>query len=275
MNAGAIDGAGRIERAIRAARAAGRPALAAFLTGGHPDRERFLALLPRVAAIADVVEIGVPFSDPMADGATIQRASRVALERGATPRGLLTDLAALAPRPAAPLVLMSYLNPLLALGLDALPGALAGAGVAGVIVPDLPLEESVELRAALAAAGVALVGMVTPVTPDARLRAIGAASRGFTYAVTMTGTTGGSAAARDGLAAYLDRARAASAAPLMAGFGIRDAAQVAALEPHADGVIVGSALIEEIDAGRDPVAFLSTLTTTSARTARIPEEESR
>jgi tryptophan synthase alpha chain len=101
--------------------------------------------------------------------------------------------------------------------------------------------------------------MVTPVTPPERLRRIGAASRGFTYAVTVTGTTGGPAAARDGLASYLDRARAASGVPLLAGFGIRDARQVAALAGHADGFIVGSALIEEIEAGRDPAAFLAAL----------------
>jgi tryptophan synthase alpha chain len=276
-------GAARIERAIRARSAAGRPAMVAFLTGGFPDRDSFLALLPRVAAVADVVEIGVPFSDPMADGATIQRASRIALERGATLRGLLAALEALEPRPAAPLVLMSYLNPLLALasapgtGLAAIGPALARAGIAGAIVPDLPLEESDALRAALSDAGVALVGMVTPVTPAERLRSIGAASAGFTYAVTMTGTTGGyaaggarggSAATRDDLAAYLDRARVASAAPLCAGFGIRDAAQVAALAGHADGFIVGSALIEEIESGRDPIAFLAALAAASKEDSR-------
>jgi len=267
-------GAVRLEQAIRARRAAGRPALAAFLTAGHPDRGRFLALLPRVAAAADVVEVGVPFSDPMADGATIQRASRVALAAGVTLGWILEALGGLVPRPAAPLVLMSYLNPLLAFGLDRLPGALDRAGVSGVIVPDLPLEESDGLRVALAPAGVALIGMVTPVTPADRLRRIGGASRGFTYAVAMTGTTGGDSGARDGLADYLDRARAASAAPLLAGFGIRSAAQVAALDPHVDGVIVGSALIEAIESGRDPVTFLATLAG-RAGPPTVATEESR
>jgi tryptophan synthase alpha chain len=154
---------------------------------------------------------------------------------------------------------MSYLNPLLAFGLGPLPGAAGAAGISGVIVPDLPLEESGALRSVLTPAGIALIGMVTPVTPPERLQRIGAASQGFTYAVTMTGTTGGRAAARDGLACYLDRARAASAVPLLAGFGIRDALQVAALTGHADGFIVGSALIEAIEAGRDPAAFLCAL----------------
>ena len=252
-------GGSRLAEAIRGDAQAPRLALAAFLTAGFPDRERFLGLLPAVAAVADVVELGVPFSDPMADGTTIQRASRAALAAGTTLRWILDALAALAPRPGAPLVLMSYLNPLLAFGLERLPRAAVAAGVSGVIVPDLPLEESVALRSALDPAGIALIGMVTPVTPPERLQRIGAASQGFTYAVTMTGTTGGLASARDGLASYLDRARAASAVPLLAGFGIRDARQVAALSGHADGFIVGSALIEAIEAGRDPAAFLAAL----------------
>ena len=252
-------GGARLAEAIRGHGHASRLALAAFLTAGFPDRERFLGLLPAVAAVADVVELGVPFSDPMADGTTIQRASRAALAAGTTLRWILDALAALAPRPGAPLVLMSYLNPLLAFGLERLPCAAVAAGISGVIVPDLPLEESVALRSALDPAGIALIGMVTPVTPPERLQRIGAASQGFTYAVTMTGTTGGLASARDGLASYLDRARAASAVPLLAGFGIRDARQVAALAGHADGFIVGSALIEAIEAGRDPAAFLAAL----------------
>jgi tryptophan synthase alpha chain len=258
-------GGGRLAEAIRGNAQEPRLALAAFLTAGFPDRERFLGLLPSVAAAADVIEVGVPFSDPMADGATIQRASRTALAAGTTLHWIFEVLAALAPRPRAPLVLMSYLNPLLAFGLDQIPGAALDAGISGVIVPDLPLEESATLRSVLAPAGIALIGMVTPVTPPERLQLIGAASQGFTYAVTMTGTTGGLATASDalhessGLASYLDRARAASAVPLLAGFGIRDARQVAALTGHADGFIVGSALIEAIEAGRDPAAFLGAL----------------
>lgn len=271
-------GGSRLAEAIRGDGHAPRLALAAFLTAGFPDRERFLGLLPAVAAAADVVEVGVPFSDPMADGATIQRASRTALAAGTTLRWILEALAALTPRPGAPLVLMSYLNPLLAFGLDRLPRAAVAAGISGVIVPDLPLEESMALRSVLSPAGIASIGMVTPVTPPERLRRIGAASQGFTYAVTVTGTTGGPAPARaalhgsSGLAQYLDRARAASAVPLLAGFGIRDARQVAALTGHADGFIVGSALIEAIEAGRDPAAFLAALRAGSTLSPRNPQE---
>ena len=257
--AAARTGRERLEAALREPGRSNRLALAAFLTAGFPDRERFPALLDSVAAVADVVEIGVPFSDPMADGVTIQRASREALAAGVSLRWILALLAARPARAGTPIVLMSYLNPLLALGLDRLPGAAADAGVAGLIVPDLPLEESDALRAALTPAGIALVQMVTPVTPPDRLERIGAASEGFTYAVTVTGTTGGSVAADGDVGRYLDRARAASRVPLMAGFGIRDAAQVRALAGRADGVIVGSALIEAIEAGRDPADFLRRL----------------
>jgi tryptophan synthase alpha chain len=243
-------GAG-IAGTIRAAAAGGAPALVGFLTAGFPERESFAVQLASLASAADVVEIGVPFSDPMADGATIQRSSRVALAGGVTLAWILQELAALAPRPRAPLLLMSYLNPLLAFGLQRLPRAARDAGLSGFIVPDLPWEECGELRDALNREDIALVQMVTPVTPPARLATLAQASQGFVYAVTMTGTTGGSVDVPDGTLAYLDRVRAASAAPVCAGFGIRGAAQVARLAGHADGAIVGSALVEAIEAGRD------------------------
>ena len=246
----------RIGAAIRAARAAGRTALVAFLTGGFPDRRRFQQSLAAVAEVADVIEIGVPFTDPMADGVTIQRASHAALTAGFTLAGLLDELAAVRPRAPTPLLLMSYLNPLLAYGIERLPEAAVAAGVSGFIIPDLPHEESAELRASLDRAGLALVQMVTPVTPSARLAMLCAEARGFVYAVTMTGTTGRSVAVPDEVLAYLDRVREVSSIPVCAGFGIRARAQVERLAGHVDGVIVGSALIEVIERGEDPVAFL-------------------
>jgi tryptophan synthase alpha chain len=255
----ARSGRERLEEALRAPARSGRVALVAYLTAGYPDRERFPAMLTSVAETADVVEVGVPFSDPMADGVTIQRASREALAAGVSLRWILAMLAGCSPAPRAPIALMSYLNPLLAFGLDRLAGAALEAGVAGFIVPDLPFEESAPLRASLAPAGIALVQMVTPVTPPERLARICGASEGFTYAVTVTGTTGGSVAADGDVAGYLQRARAASPVPLMAGFGIREASQVRALAGRADGVIVGSALIEAIESGRDPADFLRRL----------------
>ena len=248
-----------IGAAIRAANARGEPALVGFLTAGFPERERFRDDLARVAAAADVVEIGVPFTDPMADGMTIQRASHAALAQGVSLRWILGQLAALAPRPAAPLLLMSYLNPLLAYGLERLPAALAAAGIAGVIVPDLPFEECGALKQALEADGVGLVQMVTPVTPPERLARLAAAAQGFVYAVTMTGTTGKSVAVPDDVLAYLAAVKAVSPIPVCAGFGIRSREQVLRLRGVVDGVIVGSALVEVLERGEDPRPFLASL----------------
>jgi tryptophan synthase alpha chain len=176
----------RLSAAIRDAATRGEPAIVAFMTAGFPSIARFREDLLAVAAGADVVEIGVPFTDPMADGMTIQRSSQAALRQGVSLRWILGELATMQ-RPAAPLVLMSYLNPLLQYGYDRLASDAAAAGVCGFIVPDLPFDEGAELRAALAATGVALVQMVTPVTPEQRLARVCAASEGFVYAVTITG----------------------------------------------------------------------------------------
>jgi len=140
-----------IGAAIKAASARGEPAIVGFLTAGFPARERFRDDLAKVASAADVVEIGVPFTDPMADGMTIQRASHAALAQGVTLTWILAELTAMMPRPKAPLLVMSYLNPLLAYGLDRLPRAARLAGVAGFIVPDLPFEECDDLKRALEA----------------------------------------------------------------------------------------------------------------------------
>ena len=248
-----------ISAAIRDAGDSGRPAVVAFATAGFPDRAGFVRNLQAIASEADVVEIGVPFSDPMADGATIQRASFAALKDGFTLPWLLGELEAMQPRPRAPLLLMSYLNPLLAFGLHRLPEAAARAGVCGFIIPDLPFEESAEMRAALDRVGIALVQMVTPVTPPARLRMLCEASQGFVYAVTMTGTTGKSVAVPDEVLEYMDRVRAVSRVPVCAGFGIRSREQVARMQGHVDGVVVGSALVEVLERREDPAAFLRTL----------------
>jgi tryptophan synthase alpha chain len=248
-----------IARAIRAAGEEGRPALVAFLTAGFPRKEDFAGQLAAIGEAADVIEVGVPFSDPMADGMTIQRSSQVALRQGVSLRWILEALSALPAKPRPPLLLMSYLNPLLAYGLDRLPAAARAAGVAGFIVPDLPFEESDELRAALDGEGLALVQMVTPVTPDARLAVLCQAARGFVYAVTMTGTTGRSVAVPDDVLAYMDRVRAVSPVPVCAGFGIRSAEQVQRMTGHVDGVVVGSALVEVLERGANAAEFLKGL----------------
>jgi tryptophan synthase alpha chain len=246
----------RISAAISGARDG--MAIVAFLTAGFPKREKFVEHLTAVGNEADVVEIGVPFTDPMADGMTIQRSSREALSQGVSLRWVLDTLKGMQ-RPKAPLVLMSYLNPLLAFGLPELARASAAAGVCGFIVPDLPYDESGDFRAALADHGIALIQMVTPVTRPERLAKLCAATQGFVYAVTMTGTTGRTAAVPGEVTHYLDSVRAASKVPVCAGFGIRGREQVEQLEGHVAGVIVGSALVEVLESGQDAAAFLRAL----------------
>ena len=247
----------RISAAIGAAVAQGRPALVGFLTAGFPTRADFRRNLAEVASICDVVEIGVPFSDPMADGSTIQRASFAALGNGVTLPWILDELAG--SERSVPLLLMSYLNPLLAYGAKQLPSAAAAAGVSGFIVPDLPFEESGDLKSALDREGLALVQMVTPVTPPARLEMLCEAAQGFVYAVTMTGTTGKSAEVPDSVLDYMDRVKRCSRVPVCAGFGIRSRAQVERFASHVDGVVVGSALVEALEGGSDVRAFLRSL----------------
>ncbi len=249
----------RISAAIRASNKRGMPALVGFLTAGFPSRRKFKQDLAAVASICDVVEIGVPFSDPMADGTTVQRASFAALADGTTLPWILSELESIAPRHAAPILLMSYLNPLLSLGLDELPRQAAAAGVAGFIVPDLPYEESADLNQALAAQGLALVQMVTPVTPHERLAMLCREAQGFIYAVTMTGTTGKSSQVPPDVLDYMDRVKRVATVPVCAGFGIRSHAQVARFAPHVDGVVVGSALVEVLEKGEDVGAFLRSL----------------
>lgn len=246
----------KISAAINGARDG--TAIVAFLTAGFPKREKFEEHLTAIGNEADVVEIGVPFTDPMADGMTIQRSSREALAQGFTLRWLLETLERMQ-RPKAPLVLMSYLNPLLAYGLEELAAASAQAGVCGFIVPDLPYDESADFRAALAPHGIALIQMVTPVTTPARRAKLCAATEGFVYAVTMTGTTGRTAAVPTDVTRYLDAVRADAKHPVCAGFGIRARDQVEQLRGHVAGVIVGSALVEVLESGQDAAAFLRAL----------------
>lgn len=248
----------QIAAAIRTASRDARLALVAYLTAGFPTRERFAEHVHALAQGADVLEIGVPFTDPMADGVTVQRASHAALAQGVTLEWILGELAAM-PRVPVPVLLMSYLNPLLAFGADRLPAAAARAGVSGFIVPDLPFDESSPMRDSLAGEGLALVQMATPVTRPERLARLCDASEGFVYAVTMTGTTGKSVSVPPQTLEYLDRVRSRSRLPVCAGFGIRTAEQVARLRGHVDGVVIGSALVEVLERGDDPTAWLAAL----------------
>ncbi len=249
----------RVTAAIRGAAGNGRTALVPFVTAGYPELDTFQDTVAAVSDVGDVVEIGVPFSDPMADGMTIQRSSHVAIQNGVSLAWIFEQLEAARERIAAPLVLMSYVNPLLAYGYDALAERAAGAGVGAFIVPDLPLEEAEPLRVALEAQGLGIVHLVTPATPDDRLVELTEASRGFVYAVTITGVTGGVSGLPGDLASCLDRVSSVSKLPVCAGFGIRTAADVSNVGAHAAGAIVGSALVEVLEEGGDPAAFLSSL----------------
>ncbi len=249
----------KLGAAINAAQDAGRPALIPFITAGYPEPADFISTLKEIASVGDVVEVGIPFSDPMADGMTIQRSSFEALRKGVSLKWIFDQLDSAAGEIAAPLVMMSYLNPLLAFGYDKLAERALAAGVGAFIVPDLPYEESEEIRTALAEKGLGLIQLVTPATPGERLKMLCDASRGFVYAVTITGITGGDVGLPADLTDYLDRVASASDIPVCAGFGIRTADDVAAVGKHAAGAIVGSALVEVLEKGDDPKAYLQGL----------------
>jgi tryptophan synthase alpha chain len=248
----------KIHAAISMANDSGRTALVPFITAGYPEPKDFIATLKNVASAGDVVELGIPFSDPMADGMTIQRSSFVALQKGVSLKWIFDELDSAQGEIDAPLVMMSYLNPLLAFGFEDLADRALAAGVYGFIVPDLPYEESTELRAVLEAKGLGLIQLVTPATPEDRLKTLCDASRGFVYAVTITGITGGAGLPVD-LADYLTKVVSHSTIPVCAGFGIREAKDVAAVGQYVAGAIVGSALVEVLERGEDPKPFLEAL----------------
>ena len=231
-----------------------RAALMPYLMGGFPDLDSSRAIGEAYAdGGADLVELGVPFSDPLADGPVIQAAGTRALAAGATVGAVLEIAAALAQR--LPVVLMCYSNLVFARGPERFAADLAAAGASGLIVPDLPLEEAAETLAACDAAGLALVPLVAPTTPDERLEAIGARARGFLYTVSVTGTTGERAALSETFAGVVSRAKAHTEAPVALGFGIaapEHAAQAA--DAGADGVIVGSRLVRAAGEAADPAA---------------------
>jgi len=246
----------QISSALRAANENGRTGLVPFITAGYPDPRRFIETLQSVASVGDVVELGIPFSDPMADGLTIQRSSFKAIEDGVTLSWVFEQLEQSTAKIEVPLVMMSYLNPLLAFGYDRLAEYALRTGVCAFIVPDLPYEESAEINTALQAKGIGLIQLVTPATPPDRLEVLAAASRGFLYAVTVTGITGGGSELPDNLASYLDNVASVSNLPVCAGFGIRTADDVSNVGKHVAGAIVGSAMIEVLERDEDPAKWL-------------------
>ncbi len=239
----------RIAATFAKLRAEGRTALMPYLMTGYPERDSAIQLAPALeAAGADLFELGVPFSDPLADGATIQRASERALANGIRLEQCIATIAALRERGVnAPIVPMGYYNPFLQYGLDRLARDLAGAGADGLIIPDLPPEEAGACHAACRTHGIDLIFFVAPTTPDDRIAHIATIGSGFIYCVSLTGVTGARRELWSGLPAFLKRVRHHTDLPLVVGFGISSAAHVRDVGAHADGVIVASALINAID----------------------------
>jgi tryptophan synthase alpha chain len=254
----------RIAETFARLRAAQRAALMPYLMIGFPERASTLELVPALeAAGADMFELGMPFSDPLADGATIQRAAQVALSNGVTLPFCLETVAALRERGVrAPLLLMGYYNPLLRYGLERACADLAAAGGDGWIVPDVPPEEAHDLRRAAEASGLDVIMFVAPTTPDERITQIVQLASGFLYCVSITGVTGRRQALWSGLGDFLGRVRQQTDLPLVVGFGISSAEQVAQVGRLADGAIVGSALLNHIEqaasaAPNDPAAVVA------------------
>lgn len=242
-----LTGQERIARVFARAKEERRLALVVYLTVGYPDRGATAPLLR--AALdggADIIELGVPFSDPLADGTTVQRASEIALRAGVTLDDCLAEGAALVRERDATVQLMGYTNPFFQRGYVTLARELAEAGIAGVIVPDMPAEESGDLDAAFVAHGLVRVDLYAPTTTDERLARLVPRARGFVYCVSLTGVTGSRAQLGAEAVDLVARVRRAGAPPVIVGFGISGPDQVRALRGVADGIAVGSAALETV-----------------------------
>ena len=238
----------RIDARFAALKAERRAGFVAYVMAGDPDAETALKILQGLpAAGADFIEVGFPFSDPMAEGPPIQRAALRALAAGMTFLGVLDTVRRFREGDqATPIILMGYMNILVSHGLEAFGRDAAAAGVDGVIVVDCPPEEAGPLADALDAAGVALIRLATPTTDDARLKVVAARTSGFVYYVSVAGVTGVKEADADAVAPAVARVRAATGLPVAVGFGIRTPERAAAVARVADAVVVGSALVDEI-----------------------------
>lgn len=260
------NGRSHITAAFQTARQNRSAALMPYFTLGYPDRETSLAVIEAIAPYSDLLELGVPFSDPLADGPTIQHSTQVSLENGTTTAGCLAMVKELRRRGVeTPFMLMGYYNPILAYGQDAYVAAAAAAGADGFIVPDLPPEEAAELEQLTTNAGMALVHFLAPTSNPERIANVTARAQGFIYLVSLTGVTGARRSLQSDLATFVERVRAQAAVPLAVGFGISTPALAASVGQLADGVIVGSALINAVDSAEEgkkeeaAVAFVRSL----------------
>lgn len=248
-----------LEQKIRDAHTAGRTALIPFVTAGFPTLDTFWGIIEELDANgADVIEIGMPFSDPVADGPVVEDASRRALEQGVSLNWIMDGLRQRAGNFKAGIVLMGYLNPFLQYGLERFAADAAQAGVSGCIVPDLPLDESAPIRATLKAHGIDLIALVGQNTPEERMREYAAVSEGYVYVVSVLGTTGARAGLPPQVEETLRRARKAFKLPLALGFGLQHPDQLAAIpaDIRPDAAVFGSALLKHLDKGNAAKAFL-------------------
>jgi tryptophan synthase alpha chain len=235
-------------------------ALIPYLMSGHPNAAATREIGRRLAAGgAAAIELGVAYSDPLADGPIIQRAGQEALEAGASVAQTLEIAADIAAEQAAPVVLMTYINPILAYDVTKFARDAAEVGVSGVIIPDLPAEESATVAGALRAASLETIFLVAPTSTDERIAAACNASTGFVYCVTVTGITGSRSSLPTDVPSLLDRVRSQTTLPVAAGFGISRPEHLTALRGHADAAVVGSAIVKEIQEGRDPASLVKEL----------------
>ncbi len=251
-----------ISEAFAARRAQGRAALVPYVTAGYPERSSTVGALETLAeAGADVIELGIPFSDPLADGPTIQHASFVSLEKGTTVAGVLEDLGAFRAQSTTPVVLFTYLNPILRYGLERFLEDAAAAGANGLLVTDLPTGSDPEAERRIVESPLDLVRLIAPTTPLERVPEVASGGSGFLYYISRTGVTGARSELRAELVEEVARIRAAVQLPVAVGFGISTPEQAAAVAAAADGVVVGSALIQALDRGGVPEGgrFLSSL----------------
>lgn len=248
----------RIAETFARCKAANRAAFIPFIMGGDPSLTACAKLLDALpAAGADIIELGIPFSDPMADGPVIAEAGKRALEAGATVHGILEIAKAFRAKHATPLVLMGYLNPIYIYGYEKFAADAAASGVDGIIIVDLPPEEAAELEPMLTKHDIALVRLIAPTSVPERLPLLTQNASGYLYYVSITGITGAASAAASDVKGKLEHIRKATKLPICVGFGIKTAADVAAMAPLADGVVVGSALVKSIHESRADVAKFS------------------
>ena len=265
----------RIADTFARLRKEGRPGLVTYTTAGDPDLPRSAEILKAlVRAGADVLEIGVPFSDPLADGPVIQRATERALAAGGSLRATLDLIASVRSDVDVPIVVFSYVNPIVRMGLDAFAARAAAVGVDGVLALDLPIEEADELRNALSTAGIDTIFLLSPTTTEARIRKAAALGRGFLYGISRLGVTGARDTVATGAEAMVQRIRAATDLPLALGFGISRPEHVAEVGRYADAAVVGSALVALIAEASGSTQLLTRVEeyVRSLRAACVPQQ---